>query len=67
MIGVHTLELFFEHILDSFQRTAKNWRVVYPIAIDNNCVIRTTKTLADLQFEIEFLDAGLEAFLFSYG
>jgi hypothetical protein len=30
-------------------------------------VIRQPKPIADRQFEIEFLDAGVEAFVFTFG
>ena len=39
MIGVHTPEFAFEHNLDNVRRAAKDMRVDYPIAIDNDYAI----------------------------
>jgi hypothetical protein len=39
VIGVHTPEFPFEHDLDNVRRAAKDLRVAYPIAIDNDYAI----------------------------
>jgi thiol-disulfide isomerase/thioredoxin len=39
VIGVHTPEFDFEHDLDNVRRAAKDLRVNYPIAIDNDYAI----------------------------
>jgi thiol-disulfide isomerase/thioredoxin len=39
VIGVHTPEFGFEHNVDNVRRAAKDMRVDYPIAIDNDCAI----------------------------
>jgi len=39
VIGVHTPEFEFEHDLDNVPRAAKDMRVDYPIAVDNDYVI----------------------------
>ena len=39
VIGVHTPEFSFEHDLENVRRAAKNMRVEYPIAIDNDYAI----------------------------
>jgi thiol-disulfide isomerase/thioredoxin len=39
VIGVHTPEFDFEHDLDNVRRAAKDLRVEYPIAIDNDYAI----------------------------
>jgi thiol-disulfide isomerase/thioredoxin len=39
MIGVHAPEFAFEHDLDNVRRAAKDMRVEYPIAIDNDFAI----------------------------
>jgi thiol-disulfide isomerase/thioredoxin len=39
VIGVHTPEFPFEHDLDNVRRAAKDMRVSYPIAIDNDYAI----------------------------
>jgi len=39
MIGVHTPEFPFEHDLENVRQAAKNMRVEYPIAIDNDYAI----------------------------
>ena len=39
VIGVHTPEFSFEHDLDNVRRAAKDMRVEYPIAIDNDYVV----------------------------
>src|SRR5512133_2629147 len=39
VIGVHTPEFSFEHDLDNVRRAAKDMRVDYPIAIDNDYAI----------------------------
>src|SRR6266849_4479414 len=39
VIGVHTPEFAFEHDLDNVRRAAKDMRVSYPIAIDNDYAI----------------------------
>jgi hypothetical protein len=31
------------------------------------CLLRQSQSIADRQFEIEFLDAGVEAFAFTFG
>ena len=38
-LGVHTPEFAFEHNVDNVRRAAKNLRVEYPIAIDNDYAI----------------------------
>ena len=39
VIGVHTPEFSFEHDLENVRRAAKDLRVAYPIAIDNDYAI----------------------------
>jgi thiol-disulfide isomerase/thioredoxin len=39
VIGVHTPEFPFEHDLENVRQAAKNMRVSYPIAIDNDYAI----------------------------
>jgi thiol-disulfide isomerase/thioredoxin len=39
VIGVHTPEFSFEHDLENVRRAAKDMRVAYPIAIDNDYAI----------------------------
>src|ERR1700680_672826 len=39
VIGVHTPEFSFEHDLDNVRRAARDMRVAYPIAIDNDYAI----------------------------
>ena len=39
VIGVHTPEFAFEHDIDNVRRAAKDMRVDYPIAIDNDYAI----------------------------
>jgi thiol-disulfide isomerase/thioredoxin len=39
VIGVHSPEFSFEHNIDNVRRAAKDMRVDYPIAIDNNFAI----------------------------
>jgi thiol-disulfide isomerase/thioredoxin len=39
VIGVHTPEFGFEHDLDNVRWAAKDMRVAYPIALDNDCAI----------------------------
>jgi thiol-disulfide isomerase/thioredoxin len=39
VIGVHTPEFSFEHDLENVRRTARDMRVTYPIAIDNDYAI----------------------------
>jgi thiol-disulfide isomerase/thioredoxin len=42
VIGVHTPEFSFEHDLENVRRAAKDMRVDYPIAIDNDYAIWST-------------------------
>ncbi len=39
MIGVHSPEFSFEHDLENVRRAAKDMRVTYPIAVDNDFAI----------------------------
>src|SRR6266446_6329659 len=39
VIGVHTPEFSFEHDLENVRRAAKDMRIAYPIAIDNDYAI----------------------------
>src|SRR2546421_11193152 len=39
VIGVHSPEFSFEHDIDNLRRAAKDMRVAYPIAIDNDYAI----------------------------
>ena len=41
VIGVHTPEFDFEHDLDNLRRAAKDLRVDYPVAVDNDYAIWT--------------------------
>ncbi|MCI0429875.1 MAG: redoxin domain-containing protein [Rhodospirillales bacterium] len=39
VIGVHTPEFEFEHNVDSVRRAAREMRITYPIALDNNYAV----------------------------
>ena len=39
VIGAHTPEFPFEHDLENVRRAAKDMRVEYPIAVDNNYAV----------------------------
>jgi thiol-disulfide isomerase/thioredoxin len=55
LIGVHTPEFPFEHAVDNVRRAVRQMRIEQP------------KPIVDRQFDIEFLDAGVETFAFTFG
>ena len=72
VLGVHTPEFAFEKNLDNVRRAVQHLKIEYPIVdargrIRDHQLIRQRAPIVDRQFQIEFLDRGVEALAFTFG
>jgi Thioredoxin like C-terminal domain len=68
VIGVHTPEFSFEHEIERIRPAITEREIDYPVAVDNHYkLIRQHDMVREQTLEITFLEAGAEAYVFTFG